>query len=498
MDFLKKFFTAFFMMFVFGLMTASAKEAAVEIPKMPQMVYELAEADNLDAARSELIEGIKAFKESINLSRYNLTLEEYQLIASNIVYDNPELFYVSARSFPCSYIPSTKMVVEAKPVYLFEKEQAKAKKAFFEDEIQKAASCAKDEMSDAEKVLSVHDYFCTEFSYDTTYEKYTPLELFETKSGVCQAYSIAFKAVMDKLKIECDYAVSENMNHMWNIVKIDGKWYHVDVTWDDPLPDSAGRAMHNNFLVTDEGITAAGHYDFQMKYTVSDTEFENAFWSEAKSKIPYYNGKWLFINQTEKTIEAYTYSSGVRESVYSFTDRWSVADKPGYFWSGVFSGLDVYGGEIYFNTPDKICKIDLNSNVQTVYSYESGEKSIYGFKIACQKDGDYVFFELRRGANDEESEIKKTAIAKMSAKAAKSGDKYNITACFSSLAENKTAVFAVYNAKGKLIEVKTAKVENGSTSASVLQSGAESIYVMCFGDLENIMPAVDMCRAVIE
>ena len=76
MDFLKKFFTAFFMMFVFGLMTASAKEAAVEIPKMPQMVYELAEADNLDAARSELIEGIKAFKERINLSRYNLTLEE--------------------------------------------------------------------------------------------------------------------------------------------------------------------------------------------------------------------------------------------------------------------------------------------------------------------------------------------------------------------------------------------------------------------------------------
>ena len=86
----------------------------------------------------------------------------------------------------------------------------------------------------------------------------------------------------------------------------------------------------------------------------------------------------------------------------------------------------------------------------------------------------------------------------MSAKASKSGDKYNITACFSSLAENKTAVFAVYNAKGKLIEVKTAKVENGSASASVLQSGAESVYVMCFGDLENIMPAVDMCRAVIE
>lgn len=52
------------------------------------------------------------------------------------------------------------------------------------------------------------------------------------KKGTCRAYSLAFKDAMDKLGIECVVVVQDDKLHSWNQVKIDGKWYNVDVTWD--------------------------------------------------------------------------------------------------------------------------------------------------------------------------------------------------------------------------------------------------------------------------
>lgn len=62
------------------------------------------------------------------------------------------------------------------------------------------------------------------------------------KGPVCEGYSRAFKILCDRLDIPCvtvnGYAVNnvgEGGSHMWNAVYIDGAWYGVDVTWDDPL-----------------------------------------------------------------------------------------------------------------------------------------------------------------------------------------------------------------------------------------------------------------------
>lgn len=39
---------------------------------------------------------------------------------------------------------------------------------------------------------------------------------------------------------------------MWNLVKLDGTWYHADPTWDDPVPDVPGRAQYHYFLKSDK------------------------------------------------------------------------------------------------------------------------------------------------------------------------------------------------------------------------------------------------------
>ena len=48
------------------------------------------------------------------------------------------------------------------------------------------------------------------------------------------------------------------MAHIWNLVKIDGEWYHVDVTWDD-YPEIFSSLEYESFLKSDKGIKVTAH-----------------------------------------------------------------------------------------------------------------------------------------------------------------------------------------------------------------------------------------------
>ena len=116
--------------------------------------------------------------------------------------------------------------------------------------------------SDVAKVKAVHDYIVlnTEYDYNNymndtipqvSYEAYGVLVL---KTGVCDSYRKAFQIFMDILEIPCE-GVSGTGNgglHAWNVVTLDGERYHIDVTWDDPVPDEKGRVVYNYFLVNDK------------------------------------------------------------------------------------------------------------------------------------------------------------------------------------------------------------------------------------------------------
>ena len=44
-------------------------------------------------------------------------------------------------------------------------------------------------------------------------------------------------------------------NHIWNLVELDGKWYHLDVTWDDPIAsDGKQYLIHNFFMISTEEL----------------------------------------------------------------------------------------------------------------------------------------------------------------------------------------------------------------------------------------------------
>lgn len=71
--------------------------------------------------------------------------------------------------------------------------------------------------------------------------------------AVCQGYSAAFAYVCRMSGIQCItvYGTSRGENHSWNKVLCDGKWYNVDLTWDDAVSNFKDNITHNYFMLSD-------------------------------------------------------------------------------------------------------------------------------------------------------------------------------------------------------------------------------------------------------
>ena len=111
-------------------------------------------------------------------------------------------------------------------------------------------------MKDREKIEIIHDYLINTSRYDTKNESPkngSAYGLLIDHLGTCNGYSDAFGIIMNALGIE-NYKIS-NSKHVWNYVKIDNKWYHIDLTWDDPVTNNGSNLLlHNFFLITTDEL----------------------------------------------------------------------------------------------------------------------------------------------------------------------------------------------------------------------------------------------------
>lgn len=249
-----------------------------------------------------------------------------------------------------------------------------------------------DDMSEETKALVIHDYFASQFEYDN--ENFVndtlPADSFRSgglimnRIGVCQAYAYAYKYIMNRLGIECHVVSSSAMVHGWNIIKIDGAYYQVDCTWDDPVGDRFGLAAHKNFLVSDEVIQSEGHYDWTLMSVVGDIactskKYDNAYWREATSPVVLSGGNAYYVKETgiyKKNLATQ------EETVLKDLGWWSVWDLPGYGYPAAYSGLFLHEGWLYYNTDSEIRKISLQTNEDTtVYQPDTSAGYIYGCRI---------------------------------------------------------------------------------------------------------------------
>lgn len=133
----------------------------------------------------------------------------------------------------------------------------------------------KDGMSDYEKEFSIYSWVVNSVNYDWTHQdhmKETPRESFTPYGGlvnhtaVCLGYAATFQLLCDLAGVECvtvpGAAFESREDHGWNMVRLNGQWYCVDVTWDANQREQAGRGKPedwNYFNVTSDDMADSDH-----------------------------------------------------------------------------------------------------------------------------------------------------------------------------------------------------------------------------------------------
>ncbi|MBQ6814345.1 MAG: hypothetical protein IJP13_02275 [Lachnospiraceae bacterium] len=120
--------------------------------------------------------------------------------------------------------------------------------------------------TDYEKVVAAHDYIIKNCVYNKSAiendtlidDDFHPYGVFVKGIAVCEGYAKAFKMLMDIAGIDCMLVTGtvgeDQVAHAWNMVKLENDWYHVDVTFDDPNPETE-EIVYVYLNITDEEIS---------------------------------------------------------------------------------------------------------------------------------------------------------------------------------------------------------------------------------------------------
>ena len=150
--------------------------------------------------------------------------------------DHPVLFWVDT-AYECKYDPDGECV-EITLKFNSASQKLEQSKTTFEEKAEEILKVARTLESDYEKEKYVHDKLLAKVAYNKSaamnQSAYSALVNGQT---VCAGYARAYQYLMQQLGIPCYYCTGySGENHAWNIVKLHGDYYNVDVTWDDTNP----------------------------------------------------------------------------------------------------------------------------------------------------------------------------------------------------------------------------------------------------------------------
>lgn len=158
----------------------------------------------------------------------------------------------------------------------------------YKKQIKNIATTFKNCTSDLEKANAINEYLLNNAKYALAEYKsgtkfledgmsiHSPYTILVHKKGVCTAYAELFKLMADEIGLETKVVVGQAFSygkwgsHEWNIVKIDGKWYHLDASWNKKSenPESNNRY----FLVGSDTMSIDHQWVSEYFPTMSNTD----------------------------------------------------------------------------------------------------------------------------------------------------------------------------------------------------------------------------------
>ena len=224
-----------------------------------------------------------------------------------------------------------------------------------------ALSVVSEDMSDVEKALALYDYVITVSNYPDVQminedgievydnESYSAVSVFRDHISVCIANATAYCYLLSDCGIPCVRVDSDEMQHSWVMLKVNGAWYHADPTWDNPRYMEGftscgdvnndnwdlGAVSHIYFLKSDEEMeNDLQHYGWIRAFdyltdgsagevpvsgdsgSFDDTFFGSAnIWQE-EVHYNYERGEWYFLNRNRNQIVKTAYGQDMEKAVY--------------------------------------------------------------------------------------------------------------------------------------------------------------------------------------
>ncbi len=334
-----------------------------------------------------------AFPEGVRI-----TAEELRYIMCIVYYKYPMLFNISG-TYNFSYTnDANSYIVDVQPVYAMTPIEYASAKTEVERWIDGVVSLTDSTFTPIDYALFFYDYLAMNFEYDTSnannaaLQSRTAYSMIKTGKGVCQAYTALYTLLLNEVGVETSFAHSDSeyMNHVWNLVKLDGKWYHVDVTWGDPTGTAPGTVNHGYFLLSDRAISTPSkkHHDWISPYACTSDKYDGEKIGKAESAVAKVNGSYYYISNGDLYVSRTNPAAGVGTKFMELDLVWHTWDSSGRYYLNNYSTVMAKGGKLYISGPTEIYEVDPATKAKhAAYKYNGNDGYIYGFMIDMGTDG---------------------------------------------------------------------------------------------------------------
>ena len=335
--------------------------------------------------------GFMTMEEKIDISGYNIKPDGFSPILTYTLKSSPWLFFVGS-NFTYS-INSLGNIENIYPEYTMSLEERDAAFEFCLKKIEKILFYMPSGMSEFDGVLYLHDYICQNFEYDESYESRDMYSMLKLSRGTCQGYAYLFLELARRVGILSDVVYSDSMRHIWNCVKIDGEWYYIDLTWDD---GGAFCVSHKKFLFSEGEATSLGYYGYTKREGIAcaTEKYSGQYLNNINTPMAYFEGEWYFAENsaTVRGVSIYNEENDTADKIISIDGYWRDGDNK--IFANCFSSAVSVGGEIYFNTKNKIYRY-AGGECAEIYSSPENKQIYY-----LASDGKSIYFSFSQAGDE--------------------------------------------------------------------------------------------------
>lgn len=241
--------------------------------------------DNKKAAYDTIVDAIKSHSGRLRFPDDVIINGEEYVELYQLIYDFEYSIFDLDVNIRYTSSATKGNVVSAEPSYLYTAEQVDDMQKKIDDAADKIIAELKDGMSEYEIVKFFYDKLASEVEYNEKAENLRDIYgALVDKSTVCGGYAKAFSYLCSKIGIE-SITITGDFNetpHMWNMVKINGEWYHIDVTSGNAMNSEFPYIRYDYFCVTDDVI--------KKYHTIYDQPFDYPKATSEKYNYYLYNG----------------------------------------------------------------------------------------------------------------------------------------------------------------------------------------------------------------